>query len=374
MRLICGTKRCCLNNKLLTYLLHQCERSPDAKFYESDLTRISPTGFSALKKQKYLRFDQYDFEQETYFDKRGNERFVRKINGRWIATSTEDSGISTLCLKDQDLNRYIFNIQPLLVKIKEKNNLAKSINAVSSRIWFIGEAIIIQNSVGVFLALVSDDEQAEAELLGLKAKIGIKVDAILVLCPSYAIKSQDLLIKLAGQNISCLTFKEAFKKKDYIINFSEVQFEQSAGQQIPRLTEKQIADYTKYKYLCYDTLDIPGTASISRSNDVIINGDKIKMPDSAFRLLMELVVELKKGKGGWLSKYTEPGKYQIFGHLRTPLQGSLQNKDARKFIENNLSKGYRVSTHPDFVTYDIGNLKKHTDSIVRGFAKKLPKP
>ena len=95
------------------------------------------------------------------------------------------------------------------------------------------------------------------------------------------------------------------------------------------------------------------------------------MPDAPFRLLIELVIELKKGTCGWLTKVMDEGKYQIFGHLRSPLEGSLLGQDAKKFIENDGSKRYRISTHPDFVTYKRENLLKHTDADVRALAQKL---
>ncbi len=355
----------------MSYLLRHAEGLPEAKFYESKLARISSAGFTSFKKQKYLLFDQYDFENEYYYDKRGNEYFVRKYNGKWVATSTEDSGISPLYLKELDLNRYTFNIQPLLDQIRSKNNLAKNFNAITSRVWYIGEKTVIQNNICIFIALLSDDQVAESELLGLKAKTG-KMDGALILCPFYQIKSQDLLSKLAGQNAFCMTFKEAFKK-DGTIDFGKVQLNQAAGQPTQKLTTKQTADYTKYAYQCYDVLHIPGTASRKRSNDININGNTIKMPDTAFALLIELVVELKKGKGGWLTKVVDAGKYQIFDRVRQPLQGSLQGKDAKKFIENNASKQYRISTHPDFVTYDRENLLNYADITIKNMAKKLPR-
>lgn len=358
-------------DQLTRYLLKRFEASPYAKFYESELTSISSSGFPVLKKRKSLLFDQYDFEQESYFDKEGNERFVRKVNGRWIATSTEDSEISPLYLKEQALNRYIFDVQPLLTEINTKNNLSKRINSVTSRIWFIGETTVIQNSVGIFLAFISDDEQAEAELLGLKAKIG-KVDGVLVLCPTYQIKSQDILNKLTAQNIVCLTFNEAFKQ-NYVIEFSRVRFDQPSAPLKPKLSGQQITDYSKHQYLCYDTLHILGSAPMKRSNDLQVNGHAIKIPDKAFGLLLELVVELKRGKGGWLTKVVQAGKYQPFDRLRKPLEGSLLERDAKKFIENNASKQYRISTHPDFVTYDRNVLLKHTLKEVQDMAKKLPK-
>ncbi len=49
----------------------------------------------------------------------------------------------------------------------------------------------------------------------------------------------------------------------------------------------------------------------------------------------------------------------------------LLEKDVKKFIENDGSKRYRISTHPDFVTCNRGNLLKHTDPEVLEFAKKI---
>lgn len=361
-----------MSDSLLTYLLKHFESFPEAKFYESDLTRVSASEFADLKKQKYLIFDQYDFEKECYFDRRGNERFVRKVNGKWAVTSAEYSEISPIYFKDQDLNRYSFNIQPLLIEIKAQNALTKNIDSITPRVHFAGEKTVLKYSIGVFVAFLGDDEQAETELLGLKPKIG-KADKVLVLCPTYVITSQDLLARLAGQNIACLTFKEVFNGKGYTIDFSMVRFDVAAGQTAPRLTPAQTDDYANHKYLCYDSLHIPGIGQLRRSNDLNVNGHTLKMPDGPFRLLIELVAELKKGEGGWLTKLTEEGKYQIYDRLRKSLEGSLIEKDAKKFIENDGSKRYRISTHPDFVICDRENLLKHTDPEVRELAKQLPK-
>jgi len=362
----------CSIDNLLPFLLKHIEGSPETRFFERDITRISPAGFSSLRKQKYLVFDQYDFEDESYFDKQGNERFVRRVNGRWVATSTEDPEISPIYLEAEDLNRYSFRVQPFLEEIKARNALPKNIDRITPRVYFIGEKAVLHDNVSVFVAFLGDDEQAEAELLGLRAKI-VKVDKVLVLCPMHVITSQDLLGRLARQQVTCLTFQEAFNGKDYVIDFSKVRFEQVGGQVAPKLTAKQTVDYTKYRYKCYDRLHIPGTSPMKRSNDLSVNDHSIKMPDAPFKLLIELVVELNKGKGGWLAINTEEGNYQIFDRLRNPIEGSLLEKDAKKFIENDGSKRYRISTHPDFVTYDKDILRKHTDPEVRELAKNCPR-
>ncbi len=358
-----------MSDSLLTYLLRCIESFPETKFYESDLTRSSAPEFAQLKKQRYLVFDQYDFEKESYFDKRGNERFVSKVNGKWVATATDDPELSPIYLAEKDLNRYSFGVQPLLAEIKVKNALARNIDQITPRVYFVGEKTVLQDSISVFVAFLGDDEQAEAELLGLRAKTG-KADKILVLCPAYVITSQDLLARLAGQNIVCLTFKEALNGKGYAIDFGKVRFENASGQTRPKLTSTQIADYETHKYLCYDRLHILGTPPVNRSSEILIDGKKIKIPDAPFRLLIELVTELKKGAGGWVTKHTEVGKYQSFERLREPFDGHV---NSREFIENDGSKRYRISIHPDFVTYERGNLLKHSDTTVQELTKRLPK-
>jgi len=111
-----------------------------------------------------------------------------------------------------------------------------------------------------------------------------------------------------------------------------------------------------------------------------LNGNKLRLGDSLFGLLIRFVIELKKGKGGWVNIYTlepdrvisDPLKYQIYSNLRTALAGSLIDKKGDEFIEASGSKEYRLSTHPDFVTYDKERLLSHQVRRNRELAKKLP--
>lgn len=352
-----------MSEKLLSYLLKQREGSPETKFYENRLKAISAAGFTALKKQKVLIFDQYDFEQESYFDTKGDERMIRRTNGKWLAIAESGRGIE---LKSEDLNRYRFSFDPVVAEIRKQSGLSGNLETITSRIQYIGTKQVLENSVGVFVAFLCDKKTAEAELLGIRAKVG-DIDNVLILCPGYTV-SQELSGKLARQSIVCLPFSTAFK--GWRIDFSKAKFQKVSGKHGQKLTDQQTQDYTKHKYLCFDWLHIPGTVPRSRSNQIILNEKKIKMPDEPFKLLLEFVVELKKGKGGWLTKTVEEGKYQIFDRIRGPLAGQV---DAKKFIENDGSKRYRISTHPDFVTYDKDALLKRPDQSIKTLARKLPK-
>ena len=148
---------------------------------------------------------------------------------------------------------------------------------------------------------------------------------------------------------------------------------------IRELTEKQNEDYKKFEYKCYDKIYIPGAIPMKRSNEVEVNSHKIKLGDSMFKLFLRLVLELKKEKQGWVNRHSlgldsiiaDVEKFQIYSNLRIALQGSLLDKDGQKFIENNGSKQYRISLHPDFIVYDREKLLKHPDSSIQNLAKKL---
>jgi hypothetical protein len=93
------------------------------------------------------------------------------------------------------------------------------------------------------------------------------------------------------------------------------------------------------------------------------NENNIKLGDRLFALFLRFVVELKKEKGGWVNIHTlesegiiqsediQKPTYQIYSRLRSTLQGSLSDKDGQKFIQSDGIKNYRISTHPEFITY-----------------------
>jgi hypothetical protein len=118
---------------------------------------------------------------------------------------------------------------------------------------------------------------------------------------------------------------------------------------------------------------------MKRSNEVEVNGHKVRLGDSVFRLFLRLAFELKKNKGGWVSRHTldtegvitDADKFQVYSNLRTSLQGSLLDREGQKFIENNGSKQYRISLHPDFITCHREKLLKHRDSGIQELARKL---
>lgn len=160
----------------------------------------------------------------------------------------------------------------------------------------------------------------------------------------------------------------------------------SADEELRRLLQALMKDYASHGYLTCDRLFVSGEAGRSRgrggsgSNAIRVNADSVAIGGAPFLLLFSLAVELKKGQGGWVNwidlesekTVSEHGVYQAFSNLRKLLEPYLLDADGRTFIQNDGEKNYRISTHPDFVTYDKERLLLHPNQRVKDLAKTLP--
>jgi len=355
---------------MLNFILKSLESFPSASFAESELVRISKPSFNSLTTQKCLSRIKYDYMKEPYLGDNGNERFIKKQNGRLYAYSSESSDVAPIEVKEADLKRYQVSFPVLFERIRSVNKIEGTFQEIEGY-FYIGYKLYDSFRVGfVFVPKIGDGKLVK--FAGLQNLC--KDDKVLVVFTPFT-KIEDIVLNWTLSKCKIVTKPLAasldFKTFKLPVEDLIKEFMPEAGS--TALTKKQAKDYKDFDYKCYDKIHIPGTAPMKRSNDLEVNGHKIKMPDGAFKLFIELVAEIKKGKGGWLTKAVDAGKYQIFDRVRSPIQGSLLNKDAKKFIENNASKQYRISTHPDFITYDRANLLKHADSTVKALAKKLPK-
>ena len=359
---------------MLNFVLKNLEAFPTASFTENELVRISKSSFDALTKQKCLDRMKYDYMKEPYYSSalgdNGNERAIKKRNGRLYAYSVESTDSAPIEVKEADLRRYQLSFPALFEKIRTVNKIEGTFQEIEGY-FYIGYKLYDSFRVGfMFVPKIGDGKLVK--FAGLKDIC--KDDKVLVVFTPFT-KIEDIVLNWTLSKCKIVTTPLAasldFKTFKLPVEDLIKEFMPEAG--ATALTKKQAKDYKDFAYKCYDKIHIPGTVPMKRSNDLKVNEHIIKMPDEAFRLLVEMVAELKKGKGGWLTKVVQAGKYQIFDRLRKPVEGSLLGKDAKKFIENNASKQYRISTHPDFVTYDRANLLKHTDSNVKALARKLPK-
>lgn len=152
------------------------------------------------------------------------------------------------------------------------------------------------------------------------------------------------------------------------------------------LTDEQASVYKRYEYQCYDRIDISGKmkkigGKTKKGRNVVgINGSEVAIGDSLFVLLLRLVVELKREQGGYISRVdlwnegvvANSERFHPYSNLRAAIEAHLRDRDGQKFIQNDGEKNYRVSTHPDFVSFDKEKLLKHPNATVRKLVRRLP--
>ncbi|HPS19719.1 MAG TPA: hypothetical protein PKY78_01845 [Candidatus Omnitrophota bacterium] len=360
---------------MINFILKNLEAFPTASFAESELVRISKTDFNFLTKQKCLDRMKYDYMKEPYYSlalgDNGNERRIKKVGSRFYAYSVESADSAPIEVTEADLRRYQLSIPVLFEKIRTVNKIEGKFQEIPEGYFYVGYKLYDSFRVGfVFVPKIGGGKLVK--FVGLKDIC--KDDKVLVVFTPFT-KIEDILLNwgLSKCQIVTVPIATALDLKTFKLSIEDLIKEFMPEGGATALTKKQAKDYKDFDYKCYDKIHIPGTAPMKRSNDLEVNGHKIKMPDKPFTLFIELLVELKKGKGGWLTKKVDAGKYQIFDHVRKPLEGSLLGKDAKKFVENNASKQYRLSTHPDFITFNRKNLLRHASASVQALAKGLPK-
>lgn|GEM_PF-1554211 len=103
-------------------------------------------------------------------------------------------------------------------------------------------------------------------------------------------------------------------------------------------------------YRCQDRLLFLAHQTETGGSNLSLNGQKLKLSDSLFRLLHHLAGAMKKTGEGWVSiqdlrsaRLIPPDGYQPFSRLRSVLAGYLLKKNPRDFLESNGCKEYRLS-------------------------------
>ncbi|MFC1799399.1 hypothetical protein ACFL2Z_00595, partial [Candidatus Eisenbacteria bacterium] len=147
----------------------------------------------------------------------------------------------------------------------------------------------------------------------------------------------------------------------------------------PAVSDEQKEDIDSAGYKCTDSIRIPGTQPDGR-DVVFVNQDVIPVAPSHLVFLLRLAGELVRCRGGWVKRQqlidegvvTADGYNQRISEVRKAIGPYLAKHNPRGFIENR-SKEYRISTHPDFVTYDKARLLKHPENTIRKLARKLPR-
>jgi len=367
---------------VIKYLLGEIEKSPNPVFSKRELLSISEEEFRDLTKRRIL----------TYVRPCGSDvekvRLPRCQHGCPLTIVETDGELEAVCLQHpeedpiriekDDLSRYALSVDNLLSEIVSANRINGKLHRISGDCFYMGHKTYNSNRVG-FIFIQTIGKGKLLKLSGLRHLC--KDDDILVVFTPVS-QTEDVALKnvFRHDRIVQTSFAASLNPQTFELPIKKLISGLLKPKAITELSKRQKTDYEKFEYQCYDKVYVPGMIPMRRSNDIVVNGNRIGIGDSIFGLFLRFVLELKKREGGWVNIYsleeegiiTDPFKYQIYSNLRTALKGSLVDKNGKKFIQNDGSKNYRTSTHPDFVTYDRGKLLNHPDPRVREIAESLP--
>ena len=373
---------------MITWLLEELEKNPTSLFRKKDLLKRSKKQFEVLEQQGFLNYMQpsssYDTYPCTFPCSDSCPMDIVEMDGKHFAICPKDTEKDPIELTNEDISKYSFSFETLADEIRKANGFTGYSYSIPPRLYFIGDYIVDDVNTAFIMAFFSSIKFAETQLLSLLALIPTNYGQIIVITPSLRLTNGDIYPKLRTASIYPVTLQDSFGQHDYKISYlAALKKRIPAGVNTPeiKITDKQLAECERYGYECReDYLYIPGTPPKNRTNDIFLNGRRIELADSLFTLLLRFIVELKKGKGGWIesSRLASDGyvndseDYRPYSNLRTALKGRLKQGDSKKFIESSRSKRFRISMHPDFIKCESNKLLKHPDSDIRELAKKLP--
>jgi hypothetical protein len=372
---------------MINFLLREIEKSPNPLFSKKELLARSPVEFDGLLKRKILSYLNPPEGSEE------RVRFPRCQHGCPLTVVQIEGGLEAVCLdhpeedpipiQKDDLNRYVFSIDMFLSQLRSANRIDDALSRIKGGYFYMGYKTYGDNRVGfIFIPNIGKGELVK--LSGLR-HLCREDDLLIILTSASAIEDVSLKNSLRHDKIIQTSLVKSLNPQTFELPIEKLVLSllgKKSGQEgsLPEVTKKQKADYEKFDYKCYDKVHLPGTVATKSSNFILVNGIQITIGDSLLILFLRFAVELKQKKGGWTSVIDlkeeglidDPTKYQIYSNLRSALRGSLRDKNGKKFIQADGSKNFRISTHPDFITYDRKKLLKHSESRIRDLAKRLP--
>ena len=176
-----------------------------------------------------------------------------------------------------------------------------------------------------------------------------------------------MLRQLEGSGIAVVSIEGNLKlperfEVDYGWSLSE---ETPSGERIRyrQLTPKQQKDCGKHGYKRFDRLVFTGNMPKRRSNEVLVNGVAVTIPNNLMLPLLRYVQKLKKGQGGWLPHQIlrdeeiipedEAAPARTINQLNALLKPGLLDKE-KPLFEASGEGAYRLSVHPEFIEFAKG--------------------
>jgi hypothetical protein len=355
---------------MIEWILEELEKQPSRLFYGQELEGSDESEFNRLKREKLLAYVQPDESNETYGYHQAEPLTVIRIGSQYWGISEDDPEAEPVPLNRSDLGRFKFLVDHFAAGIRIANDLSGNLIQLDCRQFFLGEKIMDRKRIAFIFGLFNADNQAQNLLLSLHGRLGLKLDYIIVITPSYSVDSIILASQLERMQIYVVPLKAT---KNFRVDIATlIKTERS-------LTSDQEKDYETYGYKCRLPVYITGEVSRSGNHLVRVRENTVEIGEVPFRLFLRLILELKNNKLGTVSKVSlkterylsEDAEFQSVGRLRDCFVRALSDLDPKEFIEAYHPKTLRISVHPDLVTWNQQKLMGHDNARVRDLAEKL---
>jgi len=345
---------------VIEWILHELEMQPNRLFYLRELAGSDENEFSRLKREKILAYVQPDEGNETYGFHRCEPLTVTRIGSQYWAISENDPEAAPIPLSRSDLGRYKFLVDHFAARLQVANDLSGSLCQLDQRQFFLGEKLVDHKRIAFIFGLFNSDSQAQNLLLSLRGRLGLELDYIVVITPSYSVSSMLLASQLERMHLSVVPLKATQAFRVDIATLIEVE---------RNLTADQEKDYETYCYKCRLSVHITGEVTSSGNYLVRVGENIVEIGVVPFCFFLLLILELKKNKIGTVSKaklkaegyLSEDAEFQAIGRLRHCFVRALGDLDPKEFIEVYMPKTLRLSLHPDLVSGDFEKLLAHNN-------------
>lgn len=175
---------------MIKFLLQEIEKSPNPLFTKKELLSLSPKDFQDLTKRKilvYFRPSENDMEKV---------RLPRCQHGCPLTVVQTEGGLEAVCLEHpeedpipiekDDLNRYAFSVDMLLVQLRTANRIEGDLHRINGGYFYVGYKTYSDNRVGfIFISKIGNEKLVK--LSGLK-HLCKDDDILVVLTPASKIE------------------------------------------------------------------------------------------------------------------------------------------------------------------------------------------
>ncbi len=358
---------------MIEWILHELEIQPGRLFYSRELAGSDENEFNRLKREKVLAYVQPDEFNETYGFHLSKPLTVTRIGSQYWGISEDDPEADPVPLSRSDLGRYKFLVDHFAAKLQIANDLSGSLCQLDRHQFFLGEKLVDHMRVAFIFGLFNSDSQAQNLLLSLRGRLGLKLDYIVVITPSYSVSSMLLVAQLERMQVYVVPIKAT---QDFRVDITTLVKTES------NLTADQEKDYETYCYKCRLPIHITGEVTNSGNYLVRVGENTVEIGEVPFCLFLLLILELKRNKMGTVSKarlkaegyLSEDAEFQAIGRLRNCFVRALGGLDPKEFIEIYQPKTLRLSVHPDLVNGNFERLLTQGNFRLRELIHGLTQP